>query len=187
MATGLTYAFTLVIVLSHLPFAFAGSLCVAPPSDNKCSGGVGQFKGDPCMTLRAFQTVGDPDARDHSMDYASMSRFVEDPKQWVGIHNSCCTGLMQLNYVNLNNPDICGCTAQEFAAYSQQQQIDRVTKMTGKSLRPGVYNCKDCRKPFSVTVGTIMERSHIPLSKWVVNQRRSGTRNQRPIETHTGG
>src|SRR5271169_189952 len=124
MATGLTYAFTLVIVLSHLPFAFAGSLCVAPPSDNKCSGGVGQFKGDPCMTLRAFQTVGDPDARDHSMDYASMSRFVEDPKQWVGIHNSCCTGLMQLNYVNLNNPDICGCTAQEFAAYSQQQQID---------------------------------------------------------------
>jgi transposase-like protein len=45
---------------------------------------------------------------------------------------------------------------------------DRITKMTGKSLRPGVYNCKDCRKPFSVTVGTIMERSHIPLSKWVL-------------------
>src|SRR5215475_9025273 len=28
---------------------------------------------------------------------------------------------------------------------------DRITKMAGKSLRPGVYNCKDCRKPFSVT------------------------------------
>ena len=48
---------------------------------------------------------------------------------------------------------------------------DRITKMTGKSLRPGVYNCKDCRKPFSVTVGTIMERSHIPLSKWVLATR----------------
>jgi len=45
---------------------------------------------------------------------------------------------------------------------------DRITKMSGKSLRPGVYNCKDCRKPFSVTVGTVMERSHIPLHKWVL-------------------
>lgn len=44
---------------------------------------------------------------------------------------------------------------------------DRITKLQGKSTRPGVYNCKDCRKPFSVTVGTVMERSHIPLSKWV--------------------
>jgi len=44
---------------------------------------------------------------------------------------------------------------------------DRITKMQGKSRRPGVYNCKDCRKPFSVTVGTVMERSHVPLSKWV--------------------
>jgi transposase-like protein len=48
---------------------------------------------------------------------------------------------------------------------------DRITKMSGKSLRPGVYNCKDCRKPFSVTVGTVMERSHIPLSKWVLATR----------------
>jgi transposase-like protein len=48
---------------------------------------------------------------------------------------------------------------------------DRVTKMSGKSLRSGVYNCKDCRKPFSVTVGTVMERSHIPLSKWVLATR----------------
>jgi transposase-like protein len=48
---------------------------------------------------------------------------------------------------------------------------DRITKMEGKSLRPGVYNCKDCRKPFSVTVGTVMERSHIPLSKWVLATR----------------
>ncbi len=45
---------------------------------------------------------------------------------------------------------------------------DRITKLEGKSTRPGVYKCKDCRKPFSVTVGTVMERSHIPLSKWVL-------------------
>jgi len=48
---------------------------------------------------------------------------------------------------------------------------DRITKMTGKSLRPGVYNCKDCRKPFSVTVGTVMERSHIGLAKWLLAAR----------------
>jgi transposase-like protein len=45
---------------------------------------------------------------------------------------------------------------------------ERITRLQGKSTRPGVYKCKDCRKPFSVTVGTVMERSHIPLSKWVM-------------------
>lgn len=33
----------------------------------------------------------------------------------------------------------------------------------------GVYRCaaKECRKDFSVTVGTLFERSHIPLHKWL--------------------
>jgi transposase-like protein len=44
---------------------------------------------------------------------------------------------------------------------------DRITKLQGQSTRPGVYKCKDCRRPFSVTVGTVMERSHIRLSTWV--------------------
>lgn len=43
----------------------------------------------------------------------------------------------------------------------------RITKLAGKSTRPGVYKCKECRKPFSVTVGTVFERSHIPLHQWV--------------------
>ena len=45
---------------------------------------------------------------------------------------------------------------------------DRITKLQGKSTRPGVHKCKDCRKPFTVTVGTVMERSKIPLAKWVL-------------------
>jgi transposase-like protein len=45
---------------------------------------------------------------------------------------------------------------------------ERITKLQGASTRPGVHKCKDCRKPFTVTVGTVMERSHIPLSKWVL-------------------
>lgn len=45
---------------------------------------------------------------------------------------------------------------------------DRITKLNGKSTRPGVHKCKDCRKPFTVTVGTVMERSKIPLCKWVL-------------------
>lgn len=45
-----------------------------------------------------------------------------------------------------------------------------VTKLEGKSTRPGVYQCKTkpCREQFTVTVGTVMERSHIPLAKWVM-------------------
>lgn len=44
----------------------------------------------------------------------------------------------------------------------------RITKLEGKSTRPGVYKCNDCTKPFSVTVGTIMEDSKIPLNKWLL-------------------
>ena len=31
----------------------------------------------------------------------------------------------------------------------------RITKLEGKSTRPGVYKCKECRKPFTATMGTI--------------------------------
>ncbi len=45
---------------------------------------------------------------------------------------------------------------------------ERVYRMTGKSTRAGLCNCKDCRRQFTVTVGTIFEDSHIPLRKWLV-------------------
>ena len=45
--------------------------------------------------------------------------------------------------------------------------LGRATKLEGKSTRPGVYKCKDCRKPFTVTVGTLMERSHIKINVWL--------------------
>lgn len=34
--------------------------------------------------------------------------------------------------------------------------------------RAGLYKCKDCRKQFTVTVGTVFERSKIPLTKWLM-------------------
>jgi transposase-like protein len=37
----------------------------------------------------------------------------------------------------------------------------------GKKGRPGLLKCQDCRSQFSVTVGTVFERSKIPLSKWL--------------------
>ena len=43
-----------------------------------------------------------------------------------------------------------------------------VYKMTGKSIRAGLYNCRQCKRAFTVTVGTIFEDSHIPLRKWLV-------------------
>jgi transposase-like protein len=48
--------------------------------------------------------------------------------------------------------------------------IMAVTKLQGKSTRPGVYKCKGngCRKKFTVTVGSIFERSHIKLREWVI-------------------
>ncbi|MGH8717852.1 MAG: IS1595 family transposase [Burkholderiales bacterium] len=39
--------------------------------------------------------------------------------------------------------------------------------LNGSAHRPGVYKCKDCRKQFTVTVGTVLERSKIPLHQWM--------------------
>ncbi|MFC1561899.1 IS1595 family transposase [candidate division KSB1 bacterium] len=35
-------------------------------------------------------------------------------------------------------------------------------------VRSGVYKCKKCCKQYTVTVGTVMEKSHIPIKKWLL-------------------
>jgi transposase-like protein len=46
-------------------------------------------------------------------------------------------------------------------------QIETVKPLGGKSMGPGWYFCSDCREKFTVRVGTLYERSHIPLHKWL--------------------
>lgn len=46
--------------------------------------------------------------------------------------------------------------------------VEKITKMQGQKHRPGLFMCGDCRGQFSVTVGTVYERSHIPLHKWLL-------------------
>jgi transposase-like protein len=50
-------------------------------------------------------------------------------------------------------------------------ETKRVTRLEGKSTRPGVIMCNPCRKPFTVTVGTIFEDSKIALNKWLLGFR----------------
>jgi transposase-like protein len=40
-------------------------------------------------------------------------------------------------------------------------------KLQGKATRPGVYKCRDCSDQFTVTVGTVFERSKIGLHIWL--------------------
>ena len=46
-------------------------------------------------------------------------------------------------------------------------ETERVGELKGKSTRLGVRKCYACRKPFTVKVGTIMESSRIPMTKWL--------------------
>lgn len=46
--------------------------------------------------------------------------------------------------------------------------IKAKTEGSKTAARPGLYKCADCRKNFSVTVGTVFERSKIPLTKWLM-------------------
>ena len=45
---------------------------------------------------------------------------------------------------------------------------DEIVKLTSKKHRAGLYQCRECREQFTVTVGSVMESSHIPLNKWAL-------------------
>lgn len=47
-------------------------------------------------------------------------------------------------------------------------RIYAVTPNTKARIRAGLYKCGECRDTFTVTVGTVMEDSHIPLNKWLI-------------------
>src|SRR5580704_5914587 len=45
--------------------------------------------------------------------------------------------------------------------------IDKSGALKGKSTRVGLYKCYACRKPFTVKIGTIFEKSHVPMHIWL--------------------
>ena len=44
----------------------------------------------------------------------------------------------------------------------------RITPGKGSSTQKGLYKCADCRKKYTVTVGTVFHRSKVPLNKWLL-------------------
>src|SRR6476646_308083 len=47
-------------------------------------------------------------------------------------------------------------------------EAERVYRLAGKSHRPGLIHCNACEGQFTVTTGSVMESSHVPLNKWVL-------------------
>jgi transposase-like protein len=46
--------------------------------------------------------------------------------------------------------------------------VDQATRFQGKAHRAGVYKCNACQEQFTATVGTVFERSKVPLNKWLL-------------------
>jgi transposase-like protein len=46
--------------------------------------------------------------------------------------------------------------------------VSEATYVGGKAARAGCYQCNACREQFTVTVGTVFERSKVPLNKWML-------------------
>lgn len=46
--------------------------------------------------------------------------------------------------------------------------INESSLTESKNHKPGLYYCNACKKTFTVTVGTLFERSHVPLNKWLM-------------------
>ena len=51
---------------------------------------------------------------------------------------------------------------------SECKDVYKITPDAKSKTRHGVYCCAACRKQFTVTVGTVFESSHVPITKWVM-------------------
>jgi len=47
-------------------------------------------------------------------------------------------------------------------------ETEKVYRLNGKSHRAGLVYCNSCNGSFTVTTGSVMERSHVPLNKWAL-------------------
>lgn len=68
-----------------------------------------------------------------------------------------------LESIRWSNGIICPKCGLDKGAYKLTPKAD-----SKKPVRKGVYKCKTCRKQFTVTVGTVMERSHIKIADWLM-------------------
>ena len=57
--------------------------------------------------------------------------------------------------------------ANEVEWHPNHGQID-ATRLEGKAHRDGLVQCNACRQQYTVTVGTVFERSKIALNKWLL-------------------
>jgi len=51
---------------------------------------------------------------------------------------------------------------------ANSDRIYKVTPNPEKKIRSGLYKCAECQDSFTVTVGTVMEDTHLPLNKWLI-------------------
>ena len=47
-------------------------------------------------------------------------------------------------------------------------QSTNATRLNGQAHRPGLIQCNGCQGQYTVTVGSVMEGTHLPLQKWVL-------------------
>ena len=66
-----------------------------------------------------------------------------------------------------NGPECPHCGSVNRAYFIKPQNGERLTK-AGKVSYRRLWKCAGCKKQFSVLVGTIFHRSHVPLSKWLM-------------------
>ena len=63
---------------------------------------------------------------------------------------------------------VCPRCGERNRAYFIKPRNGHRTTSTGAVSHRRLWKCAACRKPFSVLVGTIFERSQVPLSKWLL-------------------
>jgi transposase-like protein len=91
---------------------------------------------------------------DIELNTAKVFKSVFDMVSNLNSKKACREHLEQLRW---NGEPICPhCGSQRENHY----------KILTRGEDKGRYKCKDCRLPFSVTIGTIFEKSTIPLPKW---------------------
>jgi transposase-like protein len=89
----------------------------------------------------------------HKQELTAMSKSVIEANAF---HNEAAAYAWVESHVWPDGPNCPHCGGTE-----------RIGKMGGNATRIGLYKCYQCRKQFTVKVGTVFESSHVPMRFWV--------------------
>ena len=130
------------------------------------------FERPSCTPRRDHVRAGNPKSNDESSNQTQSGKHIE-----TRIRNARCGSAMtavELSDRLYHNEEVARRHLEKIRWPDGQPScphcgvVDRARPLGGTSMGPGWFYCEACKDKFTVRTGTVYQRSHIPLHKWLM-------------------